>query len=73
MLPETYVMGNLNESSLDEIWNNQAYRRFRKRLSEAIAADRKRVWTLEEYSRHREEHKDEFYCQTCSLRYGLVC
>ncbi|MBC8224464.1 SPASM domain-containing protein, partial [Candidatus Bathyarchaeota archaeon] len=73
MLPETYIMGNLNDTSLDEIWNNQSYRRFRRRLSEAIAADRKRDWTLQEYSRHREEHKDDFYCKTCTLRYGLVC
>jgi len=73
MLPETYIMGNLNDTSLDEIWNNQAYKGFRKRLSEAIAADRKRDWTLQEYSRHREKHKDDFYCKTCTLRYGLVC
>ncbi|MGD2200573.1 MAG: radical SAM protein [Candidatus Bathyarchaeota archaeon] len=73
MLPETYVMGNLNDTSLDEIWNNHKYRRFRKRLSKAIATDRKRNWTLQEYSQHREEHKDDIYCRSCTLRYGLVC
>jgi MoaA/NifB/PqqE/SkfB family radical SAM enzyme len=68
---EQYAMGNLADEKFDEIWNNEEFIRFRKRLKTLRNQSRKK-WTLKEYVELRKQGTD-FFCEICSFRWGVVC
>ena len=69
-----YSLGNIMDTDLNQIWNSDKLRQFRKALSKVNAVDLKRKYNGDIYvEMMRKWTPSTFYCKLCPYRWNCAC